>query len=137
MDSDTRITLREGSLKEPLPESNNGLGWVQIQQKSSRWEEHIQGSTIITHEGLTTLAHPNRGWTVANGTWNVLRAKWGLTSETLQKIYDCCKTQRQLETDNIFTPNRTHSTDNQAGLAGGRNTWTPSGSSAHLLSQSL
>jgi hypothetical protein len=102
----TRITLREGSLKEPLPTSDNGLGWVQIQQKSPRWEEHIQGSTIITHEGLTTLAHPDRGWTIASGTWNALRAKWGLTSETLQKIYDSCESQRQLETANIFTPTR-------------------------------
>ena len=103
-DSNTRITIREGSLKEPLPTSDNGLGWVQIQQKSLRWEEHIQGSTVTTHEGLTTLTHPNRGWTIAIGTWNALRAKWGLTSDTLQKIYDSCKLQRQVETDNVFTP---------------------------------
>jgi hypothetical protein len=111
----TRLELRtltpescseKDSLKEPLPTSDNGLGWVQIQQKSLRWEEHIQDSTIITHEGLTTLAHPNRGWTITSGTWNTLRAKWGLTSETLQKIYDSCKIQRQLETANIFTPTR-------------------------------
>ena len=69
--SNTRITLREDSLKEPLPTSDNGLGWVQIQQKSLRWEEHM-----------------------------------GLTSETLQRIYDSCKIQRQLETANIFTPTR-------------------------------
>ena len=105
-DSNTRITLREGSLKEPLPKSDNGLGWVQIQQKSLRWEELIQDSPIITHEGLTTLAHPNRGWTITSGTWNTLRAKWGLTSETLQRIHDSCSTQRQLETVNIFTPTR-------------------------------
>ena len=66
-DSNTRITLREDSLKEPLPKSDNGLGWVQIQQKSLRWEELIQGSPIITHEGLTTLGHPNRGWTITSG----------------------------------------------------------------------
>ncbi len=96
-DSNTRITLREGSLKEPIPKSDNGLGWVQIQQKSIRWEEHIQGLTIITHETLTILAHPNRGWTITSGTWNTLRAKWGLTSETLQKVDDSCKIQRQLE----------------------------------------
>ena len=105
-DSNTRITLREGCLKEPLPTSDNGLGWVQIQQKSVRWEEHIQGSTVITHEDLTTLAHPNRGWTIASGTWNALRAKWGPTSETLQKIHDSGKIQRQLGTANIFTPTR-------------------------------
>ena len=105
-DSNTRITLREGCLKEPLPTSDNGLGWVQIQQKSVRWEEHIQGSTVITHEDLTTLTHPNRGWTIASGTWNALRAKWGPTSETLQKIHDSGKIQRQLETVNIFTPTR-------------------------------
>ena len=105
-DSNTRITLREDSLKRPLPQSDNGLGWVQIQQKSLRWEEHIQGSPIITHEGLTTLAHPTRGWTIASGTWNDLREKWGLTSETLQRVYESCATQRQLETANIFTPTR-------------------------------
>jgi hypothetical protein len=44
-DSNTRITLQEGSLKEPLPKSDNDLGWVQIQQKSLRWEEHIQGGS--------------------------------------------------------------------------------------------
>jgi hypothetical protein len=105
-DSNTRITLREDSLKESLPTSDNGLGWVQIQQKSLRWEENIQGSTIITHEGLTTLAHPTQGWTIAGGTWNALRAKWGLTSETLQRIYESCTSQRQLETANVFTPTR-------------------------------
>ena len=98
--------LREDSLKESLPTSDNGLGWVQIQQKSLRWEENIQGSTIITHEGLTTLAHPTQGWTIAGGTWNALRAKWGLTSETLQRIYESCTSQRQLETANVFTPTR-------------------------------
>ncbi len=134
-DSNTRITLREGSLKEPLPKSDNGLGWVQIQQKSLRWE-HVQGLTIITHEGWTTLTHPNRGWTITNGTWNTIRAKWGLTSETLQKIYDSCKIQRQLETANIFTP-KTHSADTQAGLVSGRNTRTPSCRSSHLLSHRL
>jgi hypothetical protein len=55
-DSNIRITLREDSLKESLPTSDNGLGWVQIQQKSLRWEENIQGSTIITHEVLNLLA---------------------------------------------------------------------------------
>jgi hypothetical protein len=68
--------------------------------------EHIQGSNIITHEGLTTLTHPNLEWTITSGTWNTLRSKWGLTSETLQKIYDSCKIQRQLETTNIFTLTR-------------------------------
>jgi hypothetical protein len=105
-DSNTRITLREDSLKEPLPKSDNGLDWVQIQQKSLRWEELIQDSPIITHEDLTTLDHPSRGWTITNGTWNALRTKWRLTSETLQRIYDSCATQRRLETVNIFTPTR-------------------------------
>jgi hypothetical protein len=105
-DSNIRITLREDSLKEALPTSDNGLGWVQIQQKSLRWEENIQGSTVITHAGLTTLVHPTQGWTIASGTWNVLRTKWGLTSETLQIIHESCTSQRQLETANIFTPTR-------------------------------
>jgi hypothetical protein len=66
-DSNTRITLREGSLKEPLPTSESALGWVQLQQKSLRCEEHIQGSSIMTHEGLTNLAHPQPG---IGGEWN-------------------------------------------------------------------
>jgi hypothetical protein len=63
-DSNTRITLRENSLKEALPTSDKGLGWVQIQQKSLRWEENIQVSTVITHEGRklckrsVNLVHP-------------------------------------------------------------------------------
>jgi len=77
MDSNTRITLREDSLSETLPRNKNGLGWIQIQQKSLRWEEHIRGSSVITHEGLTTLTHPNRGWTIASGTWNDLRETMG------------------------------------------------------------
>jgi hypothetical protein len=100
-DSNIRITLRENSLKEALPTSDKGLGWVQIQQKSLRWEENIQGSTVITHEGLTTRAHPTQGWTITSGTWNALRTKWGLTSETLQRISESCTSQRQLETANI------------------------------------
>ena len=44
----SKITLREGSLREPFPTNENGIGWVQIQQKSLRWEENIQGSPIIT-----------------------------------------------------------------------------------------
>jgi hypothetical protein len=89
-DSNHRITIREDSLKEALPTSDNGLGWVQIQQKSLRWEENIQGSNVITHVGLTTRAHPTQGWTITSGTWNTLRKKWGLTSETLYKIYESC-----------------------------------------------
>ena len=33
-DSNIRITLREDSFKESFPTSDNGMGWVQIQQKS-------------------------------------------------------------------------------------------------------
>jgi hypothetical protein len=39
-------------------------------------------------------------------SWNSLRETWGLTSETLLKIYDSCITQRQLEKTHIFTPTR-------------------------------
>jgi hypothetical protein len=94
---------------------------------------HIQDSTIITHEGLTTLVHPNRGWTISSGTWNTLRVKWGLTSETLQRIYDSCITQRQLEKDHTFTPTR-HPPDEQMDLTGWRSTWTPSNISDHSRS---
>jgi hypothetical protein len=102
-DSNISITLREDYLKESFPTSDNGLDWVQIQQKSLRWEEDVKGSTVITHEGLTTLVHPNQGWTITSGMWNTLRVKWGLTSETLQRIHESCTSQSQEESVNIFT----------------------------------
>ena len=34
------------------------LGWVQIQRKFLVWKEEIEGFSIITHEALTTLSHP-------------------------------------------------------------------------------
>ena len=95
-DSNTRITLREDSLKESWPTNENGISWIQIQQ-ALWWKEHIQGSSVITHEDLSTLTHPNRGWTIVSGTLKALRETWGLTLETLQKIYDSCITQRQQE----------------------------------------
>ena len=55
MDSNTRITLQEDSLRESWPTNENGIGWVQIPQKFLRWEEHIQWSFIITDDVLTTL----------------------------------------------------------------------------------
>ncbi len=63
-DSNTRIALLEGSLNGPCPQDDSGLGWVQIQLKSLLWEEKIEGFSVITHEGLTTLAHPEIGWTI-------------------------------------------------------------------------
>ena len=47
----------------------------------------IEDFSVITHEGLTTLAHSSRmGWTITSGTWNHLRETWGPTPETLSKI---------------------------------------------------
>ena len=65
-----------------------------------------QGFVGLTHEGLTTLVHPNRGWTKSSGTWNTLRETWGLTLETLQKIHDSCIIQSQLEKIHILTSTR-------------------------------
>ena len=72
-DSNTRISLSEVSLNRPCPRDDRVLGWVQIQRKSLVWKEEIEGFSIITHEGLTTLAHPQIGWTITCGMWNTLR----------------------------------------------------------------
>ena len=69
-DSNTRISLSEDALNGPCPRDDSGLGWVQIQRKSLLWEERIEGFSIITHEDLTTLAHPEIGWTITSGMWN-------------------------------------------------------------------
>ena len=105
-DSNTRIALSEGSLKGPCPQDDSGLGWVQIQRKSILWEEKIEGFSVITHEGLTTLAHPQIGWTINSGMWNTLRTLWGMNMETLERIHESCKSQSHLECANIFTPTR-------------------------------
>ncbi len=39
------------------------------------WEEKIEGFSIITSEGLTTLDHPQLGWTITSGMWNTLRTR--------------------------------------------------------------
>ncbi len=67
--SNTRISLSEGSLNGPRPRDDSGLGRVQRrkQRKSLLWEEKIEGFSIITQEGLTTLAHPQIGWTIPFG----------------------------------------------------------------------
>ena len=57
-DSNTRISLSEGALTGPCPRDDSDLGWIQIQRKSLLWEEKIEGFSIVTSEGLTSLAHP-------------------------------------------------------------------------------
>jgi hypothetical protein len=104
-DSNTRISLSEGVLTGP-PRDDSGLGWVQIQRKSLLWEEKIEGFSIITSEGLTTLAHPELGWTITSGMWNTLRTTWGPTMTTLTRIHESCKTQSLLESVDVFTPTR-------------------------------
>jgi hypothetical protein len=106
IDSNTRISLSEGALTGPCPRDDGVLGWVQIQRKSLMWEEKIEGFSIITSEGLTTLAHPQLGWTVTNGMWNTLRTTWGPTMDTLTRIHESCKTQSLLESADVFTPTR-------------------------------
>ena len=67
----------------------------------------IENFSVITHEGLTTLAHSSRmGWTITSGTWNHLREKWGPTPETLSRIQTSCKAQEHLEESNKLTPSR-------------------------------
>ncbi len=105
-DSNTRIPLLEISLNGPCPRDDSVLGWVQIQRKSLLWEEKIEGFSIITHERLTTLDHPQIGWTITSGMWNTLRTLWGLNMETLVRIHESCKSQSHLECADIFTPTR-------------------------------
>ena len=67
----------------------------------------IEGSLVVTHEGLTTMAQSSRtGWTVMSGTWNHLRKVWGPTPDTLAKIQASCKDQERLEEANVFSPTR-------------------------------
>ena len=78
-----------------------------MQQKSLLWQEMIEGSLVITHEGLTTMAQSSRtGWTVMSGTWNHLRRVWGPTQDTLARIQASCKDQESLEEANVFSPTR-------------------------------
>jgi hypothetical protein len=106
IDSNTRTSLSEGALTRPCPRDDSGLGWVQIQRKSLLWEGKIEGFSIITSEGLTTLAHPQLGWTIASGMWNILRTTWGPTMTTLTRIHESCKTQSLLESADVFIPTR-------------------------------
>ena len=69
-------------------------------------EGEDRGISIVTHEGLTTLAHPQIGWKITSGMWNTLRTMWGLNMETIVRIHESCKSQSQLESANIFTPTR-------------------------------
>jgi hypothetical protein len=65
----------------------------------------IEDFSVITHEGLTTLAHSSRMvWTITSGTWNHL--SWVPTPATLTKIQASCKSQECLEESNNLTPTR-------------------------------
>ena len=94
--SNTKIQLdQEGILSQACPKGENDLGWVQLQQKSLLWQEKIEGSLVVTHEGLTTMAQSSRtGWTIMSGTWNHLRKVWGPTPDTLAKIQASCKLKK-------------------------------------------
>jgi hypothetical protein len=94
-------------LSQVCPRGEDDLGWVQLQQKSLLWQEMIEGSLVVTHEDLTTMAQSSRtGWTVMSGTWNHLRRVWGPTQNTLARIQDSCKDQESLEEGNVFSPTR-------------------------------
>ena len=105
--SNTIIQLMEGALDQPCPTGENNLGWVQLQQKSLLCQEMVEGSSVITHQGLTTVAHSSRmGWTIMSGTWNHLREVWGPTPDTLINIHASCRSQEGLEEANRFTLTR-------------------------------
>jgi hypothetical protein len=105
--SNNKILLQEGILSQPCPTGENDLGCIQLQQKSLMWRERIEGSSVVTHEGLSTMAHSARsGWTILSGTWNHLRKIWGPTLDTLDKIQASCNSQAHLEEANVFTPTR-------------------------------
>jgi hypothetical protein len=106
--SNTKMQLdREGALSQIFPKGEDDLGWVQLQQKSLLWQEMIEGSLVVTHEGLTTMVQSSRtGWTVMSGTWNHLRKVWGPTQDTLARIQDSCKDQESLEEADVFSPTR-------------------------------
>jgi hypothetical protein len=85
-----------------------------LEQAGTELENLLESWTLIPESCYRKTLQKNHSqnqttvWvgSIASGTWNTLRAKWGLTSETLQKIYDSCKIQRHLETASIFTPTR-------------------------------
>jgi hypothetical protein len=105
--SNTKKKLEDGILTKPCRKGENDLGWIQLEQKSLLWREKIEGSSVVTHEGLTTIAHSSRTeWTIMSGTWNHLRKVWGPTPDTLAKIQVSCKSQESLEEVNTFTPTR-------------------------------
>jgi hypothetical protein len=106
--SNTKIQLdREGALSQTCPKGENDRGWVQLQQKSLLWQEKIEGSLVVTHEGLTTMTQSSRtGWTIMSGIWNHLRKVWGPTPDTIEKIQASWKDQESLEDDNVFSPTR-------------------------------
>jgi len=43
------------------------VGFVRIQDSSQVWEERVDGTRIITMEGLTTYLDPERGRTITSG----------------------------------------------------------------------
>ena len=104
----TKIQVdREGALSQVCPKGEDDRGWVQLQQKSLLWQEMVEGSLVVTHEGLTTMTQSSRtGWTVMSGTWNHLRRVWGPTQDTLARIQASCKDQENLEEANVFSPTR-------------------------------
>jgi hypothetical protein len=96
-----------GGTNQVCPRGEDDLGWAQLQQKSLLWQEMIEGSLVVTHEGLTTMTQSSRtGWTVMSGTWNHLRRVWGPTQDTLARIQASCKDQESLEEENVFSPTR-------------------------------
>jgi hypothetical protein len=98
-------TVGRGILSQPCPKGENDLGWIQLQQKSLISWEVIEGSSVVTREGLTTMSNSSRmGWTIMSGTWNHLRKVWGPTPDTLGKIQ--CRSQENLEEVDLCTPTR-------------------------------
>ena len=68
--SNTKIQLdRDGILSQACPKGEDDLEWDQLQQKSLLLQEKIEGSLVVTYEGLTTMSRSSRtGWTILSGT---------------------------------------------------------------------
>jgi hypothetical protein len=93
--SNMKVQLREGvwALSQPCPKGEDDLGWVQLKKKSLLCQEIIEGSSVITLEGLITLTHSSRmGWTIMSGTWTHPH-QWGIRDSNTVYLWDSMEDQ--------------------------------------------
>ncbi len=100
-DVSSRITPQENVLWEPDPKPLMANLPPRVTDSKTRISLSEGAS-----EGLTTLTHPQLGWTITSGMWNTLRMTWGPTMTTLTRFHESCKTQSLLESVDVFTPTR-------------------------------